>query len=276
MNFYRLQDKPPLESSSTLVYGHSGSGKTTFIGTAGDRTLIINNGKGIDTLYSPGFIRKYGPVNPLVIDVRESGPVSEGASAFNQMSGAISKGFLTLRDDFDNVAIDDGTMMNLHANLKAIEVAAEYRGSKTLGAAKKHNLVVLDVGDYNFQFALLHQFLTWLRDLCKEHNKHLIIAAHIREIYGKLSGPGAEAPLRRVVPSFSGKTFPDSVVALFDNVWKFEVVSTAREPIYRAITIGNEMTVANTSMGGILDEKINNPHFLQLMKKLQEAKAKTK
>jgi DNA replication protein DnaC len=61
----RGQDMIPKDSDTMLIYGSSGSGKTHFAGSFGDRTLYINIGSGISTLYGAKFQSMYGKWNGI-------------------------------------------------------------------------------------------------------------------------------------------------------------------------------------------------------------------
>jgi hypothetical protein len=268
-----VADIKPATAMATIIYGHSGSGKTTFIGSGGHDVVIIDNGKGVDALKSPYFVGTYGNDAPRRIKIVGDwkNEINE-PTIFNSISATVSYLLNDYTEPFTTIAIDDGTMLRMAAMYKGIGDGETIGRSKTRAIYKKEKLdaVILDQGDYGIEMNLMIQFLTWLVQECKRKGKHLILGTHVRRTFGKPMSRNDDAPLVKVGPAFTGKSFPDDVVAMFDNVWFFEKASPT---IYRCRTQGDAITVANTTIGGVLAEKESNPNLKNFMQRLQEAKA---
>src|SRR3990167_11005965 len=101
-DFVRLNALPIEVGVTNLVYGPAKIGKTWFAGTAGDRVLYIDTGRGLDTLRSPGFKVKFKS-NPIVYSVREKinfkWSVSQ-AEVFDEIGHGVEYGMEKFPQDF--------------------------------------------------------------------------------------------------------------------------------------------------------------------------------
>jgi|SRR5215203_3890224 len=266
-----LEKVPLAESVTTIAYGNSGSGKTTFIGSAGNDTLIIDNGKGLDALKSPYASQRFGALNPLVITIRDDrGKVfKEKPIAFDRVAEAIDWAFDTQADKFTKIAIDDATMLRQDAMDKALLINDELGKSQSYKQSRAKGMRIVAVQDYGTAMDLTLQYLAHLIARCKANEKHLILASHVRETYTKPDKIGNTPVLRRISPAFNGETFPDDVVALFDNAWFFENVGGSK---FRCRTKGDDIVTANTSTGGIFDQYVYDPDFQRMLTAIQASK----
>jgi hypothetical protein len=100
------------------------------------------------------------------------------------------------------------------------------------------------------------------------------MVAHERHIYEKASRIGGTDTLIKILPGFTGKTFPDAVQLHFDFVWNHEVVNGNK---FRAKTVGNEKIIAKTSWEtsisakdpSVFTEVVDNPNFQDILKKIR-------
>lgn len=262
------------DAETFLIYGASGSGKTWFSGTAGERTLIIDNGNGIATLQSPLFQRNVGG-SPIVVSLAERlGPrgVFDTALVFDAICDTIDYALEKFGDKFDTVVVDDATQLRKGALNKGLEINQATGKSQTIKQSKeKYDIVSPAVQDYGIEMNLVEQFIGGYTSILKEAGKHFILNAHERLTYKKGDKIGDPAVLAKTSPGFTGQTFPDNVPAYFDNVWYFQVVGSGSNRVWRATTQGHESLIAKTRMGGIFETVEPNPNFLKVIQRIRES-----
>ena len=252
-----------------LVYGDTGTGKTEFMLSAGDRTLFINNGGGIKTLHAPGFIQRHGKVNPLVINIAEKfdrrGKV-EIPEAHDMMCDSLDRMLMSSkRDEFDLVCIDDSTALGRSAIWKAIDVNGDLELSNTEKRIKdKFGIAYPVMPDYNMQMNILKQFFATYTQMCRDAGKHLIIGAHVRYTYTKAAksemGLGT---LSKVTPAFTGvDRDPNWVTQYFDNVFLFERVGGK----FRIRCNPDDIHMAKNRHSGIIPDQVVNPTWNNFIK----------
>lgn len=270
--FKRLQYYEPGVGWILLYYGASGAGKTYFAGTAGDRTLFVNIGDGLETLLSPGFTSRYPSAKGMiVVDIREYNPKST-EQAFDIIIKAINHALNIFGDKFDNIVMDETTALRRFAINKAMQLNTAARTNASGRGDRLKEFAKPDIGDYGTEMQMIEWFLGQYIPLFKERNKNFIMLAHERQIYGKPARIGDEAPLKRVVPGFTGKTFPDVVPAYFDDVWRAEVVGAGSNKVYRARTAGSTIELAKSRHGGIFESVEPDPNYLKLLAKIRGIK----
>ena len=272
--FVFLNELPKGIAETFLIYGGSGCGKSRLAGTAGDRTLFINNGSGVSTLQSPIFKRDIG-ANPIVVTLGENlgkrGTVTE-AEVHDAICDTIDHALNKFGDKFDTIVVDDATQLRRGAMNKGLELNSITKKSKTLDEiVRKHDVVAPTPSDYNMEMVIIESFIANYVAICKGAGKHLIVNAHERVTYGKADKYGEEQPVIRIGPGFTGKTFPDAIPSYFDNVWRMEVVSGGANRVWRATTAGTEQIVAKTRMAGIFSTVEVNPNFKDIFKRLEAA-----
>lgn len=262
--FKRLEDRKPGDSWILLVYGGSKSGKTYFAGTAGPRTLFINIGDGLDTLLSPAFTSRYPEAKGMItVDVSNSENVND---AFDKVSSSIDHAFKHFPDKFDTVVLDEATAFRKFALSKAIDLNTSQRTVKR--GSRMDEYVKAEVGDYGIEMDMIEWFLGEYIPYFKKEGKHFLMLAHERQIYGKPAKIGDEQILKRILPGFTGKTFPDKVPAFFDDVWRSEVVGKVNK-VYRLRTAGDEMEMGGSRHGGIFATLENDPNFLKMLNRIK-------
>lgn len=277
--FKTLDDIPFNESVTVLCYGKTGSGKTTYCGTAGDRTLYINIGKSIDTLRAPFFVTKYGRVSPALIlepkEVMDDWGIPQHALAFDEICEGISDALALRSSEFDTIVIDDITNLRRFAMFKGLEVNNSLQKSKALESSRKFDVVIPGVQDYGMEMSLVYQFIAQTIDLCKRHKKHLIMPAHERLTMQRPRGAdgkpiiGAPMEIINTRPSFTGEKAPDEIAALFDWVLHMEAVGGGINTVFRAKTQGSEELIARV-YGGIFSVTETDPNFLKMVHKSNE------
>lgn len=272
--FRRLDSLAKGESETFLIYGGSGTGKTWFAGTAGDRTLFIDNGNGINTFHSPLFQQKVG-ANPIIISIgekMEGRGVFDDAIAYDLVCDTIDYALQKFPEEFDTIVIDDVTQLRKSALNKGLEFNQNTGKSQTLKNIKeKYDMVVAAVQDYGAEMSLVEQFIAGYTTTCKQAGKHLIMNAHERLTYRKGEKIGDPAVLAKTSPGFTGQTFPDAVTAYFDHVWYFQVVGAGSQRVWRATTQGREDLAAKTRSGGVFEPLEENPNFLDCIRRIRES-----
>lgn len=265
--FKRLDERKPGESWVLLVYGPSKAGKTYFAGTAGARTLFINVGDGLETLLSPAFTNKYpDSAKMITVDVSDSESV---ADAFDKTCMAIDQALSKFPDQFDTVVLDEATAFRKFALNKAMDLNSAQR-TTSKRASRTDTFVKAEVGDYGVEMDMIEWFLGTYIPLFKKEKKNFLMLAHDRQIYGKPPRIGEEAPLIKIVPGFTGKTFPDKVPAYFDDVWRMEVAGGVNKE-YRLRTAGDDVKLSGSRHGGIFKDKEPNPNFLEMLNRIKNS-----
>ena len=272
----RLKDRTPGESWILLYYGESGSGKTYFCGTAGPRTLYINIGHGIETLFAPAFTMRYPEAeNMIVVDITEKideRGVLIAAEAFDLITDVIDWGFEKIPNDWDTCVIDDATYMRRAAMNKAMLKNASIRTDPSKRTVNLDQFTVPEIQDYGREMQMIEWFLLTYVPKFKALKKNLVMTAHERKIYGKPPKIGEPAPLIKTVAGFTGKTFPDSIPGYFDDVFHAEVVGGDSNAVYRARTAGNEQQTGKARHGGIFQVVEPDPNFQRFLTRIRANK----
>lgn len=279
--FKTLSELQPAQGITILYYGGSGSGKTRFLGTAGSRTLILDTGKGIETLLSPEFKKNVG-ANPIIVSIRERmgvlDAIPEIATALDCCYDVINHAVKNFRDKFDTIAIDDMTEIRRFAMFKGLELNQQLGRSHTRESAIKLSHVVPAVQDWGMEMGVVEQFVVSATDFAKDNNLHLIMAAHERVEYDKAKDSkgnpliGGTPTVRAVRPGFTGQTFPDDIPRVFDEVWHAEIIGGGESgTVWRARIYGDEIVVAKTRHGGVFTTVEKDPNFLRMLKRIKDA-----
>lgn len=275
--FKHLKDRSPGESWIQMVYGASKTGKTFYAGTTGARTLFLNIGDGLDTLMSPAFTQKY-PLSKemIVVDIRENDPKNM-TDAFDMVTDVINHAIKHFPNKFDNVVMDEATALRKYALNKATELNTAARTKGTPRDNRLQDYMKAEIGDYGVEMDMIEWFLGQYIPKFKEANKHFLMLAHERQIFAKPDKQGDDAVLKRVLPGFTGKTFPDKVPAFFDDVFRSEIVTDAAgNAMYVMRTAGNSKEMAGVRHGGIFETVEKNPDYQKLLKRIQLAQPKSK
>ncbi len=262
-----LNDSPEEEPISIMPYGATGSGKTWFAGTAGDRTLIINTGKGLSTLKAPAFRAKHD-YNPMLVNI------NLGPNSHDQTCDAIDYAFTHWLDRFDTIVIDDASSLRRGAMWKAIQINSDLNKSTTLANEKKFGTIVPQVQDYGEEMSVVEQFLSSYTDIFKSHNKHFILTAHEKLSFKKGDKIGDPPILVKIRPGFTGTSFPDTVPGFFDEVWWFHVEGKGERRKFRATTLPSEKITAKTRWNGIFKEDEEDCNFLNIVERIRSFQRK--
>lgn len=277
--FKRLDTIKSGKSVVMMIYGAAKTGKTYFMGTAGSRTLFINNGAGMETFKSPLFTQKVG-ANPLIVTINEAiddNGLPVAAKAFDEMADSITFALENFSEEFDTICIDDSTAARRHAMYKGLEINQKLGKSKTLKeVVEKFDVVSAAVQDYGMEMSIILQFLVWLIEEAKKHEKHLIVGAHERHTFAKGEKIGDSPTIKRIRPGFTGQTMPDDIGGLWDILAHSEVVGGGSNLIYRLRFSGDEIIQAGSRYGGIFETVESNCNFLEMVKRIEEAKLNPK
>jgi hypothetical protein len=247
----------PSESITALIYGPTKSGKTFFAGSFNSpRTVYINIGAGIATLYSPLAIEQYGKPEFQLINIIED---FENPKMYMEVSETLNYFFEPDRlDTFDTIIIDDASAMNYAAMNQGMTVSDAVGRSKALGISRKLGVNIPGRQDFGMQMSLMDQFMRFFTEQSKAFNKNFIVLAHDKEVY---KGEGEKRQISKLRPLFTGN---NDIPAYFDLVWMMESVAGGRGNIYRAITEGDEIIEAGSRWGGIFPTKYKNPNYKEI------------
>ena len=281
----RLSETKQDEPVTALIYGGAGCGKTGFAGTAGDRTLQLNIGNGIKTLKSPWFLETHG-YDPIIVNISEkleTSGVPSSAEAFDMVGDTIDFALETIPDQFDTVVVDDATELRRFAMNKGLEINQKLGKSHSKERSSQYGVVMKSVQDYGIEMDLIEQFIAYYTVALKAKGKNFIMTAHQRLIYQKQldknGNPvmGAAPVLYKVLPGFTGQTFPDDVQKAFDWVFRMETVAGGRSGvIFRARTLPDEVISAKCRDGGVFSVVESNPHFLKMLQMVKDKQASTR
>ena len=268
--FTRLEDRVPGESWIMMLYGPSKTGKTEFAGSAGPRTLFLNIGEGIETLLAPGFKSRHPEAKGMIVtDIREL--ADNTISAFDVVSDTIDHALKYFPDKFDTIVVDEASAFRKFGLNKAMQLNTSSRKDSSR-KDRRDEYVKAEIGDYGIEMDMIEWFLGEYIPRLKGANKHFILIAHERQIFAKPSQIGGEAVLTKIVPGFTGKTFPDKVPAYFDDVWHSEIATdAASNSVYRIRTAGNDRDLGGSRHGGIFNVIEQDPNFLKLLQRIKEA-----
>ena len=284
----RVSETPPAETLRAIIYGGSKTGKTWYFGTAGDRTLIIDTGAGLETLRSPLFKKDVGS-DPLVTSalmekIGERGYVTE-AVAFDMVCDILDESLKLYKDDVDTVVIDDMTALQRFALNKGLEVNQKLNKSKTRDKIEKLDAPIVAVQDYGIQMDLIVRFLAAYIDIASSYKKHLIIGAHEKHEF-KLARDkegnimmGEPPVVTKTYPAFTGRQYPDQINGMFDEIWRTEKSGSGEGLVYRLRITGSaksvvdtEEIVAGTRHAGVFKESvIRSPNFLRMLDEIRSA-----
>lgn len=266
INPVKLNDLPKeIAPQSILIWGASGSGKTALMGSAGDNSLFINNGRGGETLRSKWFREKY-KCNPTIIDIPSASAKDD--KSFSMVVEACEWGLQN--PDIKAISIDDATAFTSSSMVEAMKYNQIEGKSKTLMAAQKFDLIVPVVQDYGTEMLSTKQFLDWLICECKFAGKHCILGAHARNIFKKAKTIGDQPEFIKTVPYFTGADKnPDLIPGLFDWIFYTKSVGGGEKTKYRVLTEGDEELSAKTRHKGILPVLWEEANLQTMFEKLK-------
>lgn len=278
----RLNDKPPGESISLLLYGKSGSGKTRLAGTLGDRTLYISCGEGEETLKSVEF-KRFHKSNPILLDPHETlndAGIPDNAIALDTICTLIDEYLLKHSEHFDSIVIDDLTFLRKFAMFKALDINQALGKSKTKKEIlERFDVIIPAVQDYGVEMNIIEWFISTYVQITKAAKKHFIVLAHEKIFYDKPKTIGEAGGVRKVGIAITGQAFPDTIPLLFDEVWHTETIGGGETTVYRVRTQGDEIITAKSRHGGTFNPTENIKHdtsLLQMFERIKTSQPKGK
>lgn len=277
VTFTRLSELPRGEAVTALVYGGSKTGKTWFLGTAGSRALYIDTGDGTETLRAPLF-KQLVNADPIIVRIEEKiGPrgVPELADAYYKVTDAIDYALEHFAGDFDTICVDELSALRRYAMYRGLEYNQKTRRSTTLKKLQDEDMFLPAGQDWGTEMSLIEQFCVGYTQICKNNGKHFLLAAHQRIIGEKPKDKdgnilfGEEKVAKEIRPAVTGYQFPDTISALFDNVWRMERAGGGDGTVYRLRALGDELIVAGTRHAGVLPTIIRRPNFLKIVEHIR-------
>lgn len=264
----RLADLTNDDPLLLLLYGGSGTGKTHFAGTFGERTLIINLTDGLRTLSGPRFTEIYGKINPIVATIRESNDLAkQPPTVIDAINDTIDTMLDTRYDDFDTIVIDDCLNLRVNAMRLALQVNQDLGKSTSLASTRRYGFVTAAVQDYGQEMSIIEWFFRELVETCKSRKKNLVVLAHERVEHGKAPSIGAAQPITHIRPMFTGVN--TDIGAYFDNVWYMTAEGAGDRMKVVARTVQTELIEAKTRDGGLFPERYFNPNWPEMKNALE-------
>lgn len=246
-----------------LAYGGSGTGKTQFAGSFGDRTLIIDLTGGLKTLNAPAFTNIYGKFNGLILPIREENDLSKKPpTVIDRISDAIDWMLDNRGDEFDTIVIDDCANLRVAAMQMAMQVNSDLGKSQSLVSTRKYGFPTPAVQDYGLEMSIVSWFMQTLTETCISRNKNLVVLAHERVEHGKAPGVGAAQPVTKIRPMFTGVN--TDIGAFFDYVWYLNAEGSGAQMKVVARTVQSEIIEAKTRDGGVFPERYFNPNYPEI------------
>lgn len=208
----------PGDNMRILAWGKIKTGKTFGAGTW-PRPCFLDFDRGIATLASPDFTRKYGLKNILYEQFGETGynnraivrthnAYDDGCKFFDEMMRPANV------DKFDTWVIDSGTTLFRSAENKGVILM----GTKEYGARSKshelaltHGMLIPVIQDYGAERSLGEQFV----DMVMGTNKHVILICHEKEQHDK------QGNMIAITPMLTGQS-AEVVPLKFDEVYNVQ------------------------------------------------------
>lgn len=270
--YVEAKDIPTGNSVRALISGVPGAGKTEFVFTAGEGTLLINTGKGIETKDSIGLKSRNPDWSRLrVVDLDKMFTTKGELPSPQQMVDAICDTvYHATRTQpwLKTVAIDDMTEFRFYALARGMQINKELGRSQSEEASKKYDLPLPVVQDFGTEMNIVEDFLRWLNEDAYNKEYNIIITSHTRHVYKKpvdangkiiMGQPGI---LVKELPGFTGQTFPDYIPRLFSIVGQLEPnVSNEGGNRPRLRLVGGSDKCVKHRYSGILPEYMDNPRF---------------
>lgn len=270
-----LSDKSSGESTTLLLYGDSGVGKTWMCGTLGERTLFCNIGNGIATLQSPLFSSRYPAAGKmLVVDIFEKagkGGIITETTVLNGLTDILDHAFVSLLDRIDNIVIDDLSALSRAASIRGLEVNQATKKSQSMTTIKSEGVMIFAMQDFGAEMGVMKWFFATYINLAKMHNKNLVITALPLRIFRK--GEKASDPeiLVSVMPAVTGKnTFALDFPGYFDDVWYMDVLGNPQGLQTRVQTRKDNVYVAKTRHNGVFNDKEINPDLGEMFGRIKK------
>lgn len=190
----------PGDPIRVLPFGPSKVGKTFGAGTW-PRPVFMDFDRGIDTVFSPDFLKIHGYKEIQHREFYErtfKGPIVNAHNAYDDACRYFDE-MMKKPDTFDTWVIDSATTLSEDAQNKAVILLGtkEYSFmSKTHEQALKYQLLVPKIQDYGAERSLVEQFV----DMVMSTNKNVVLICHE---YEQTDGDGN---VIAVTPLLTGKS----------------------------------------------------------------------
>lgn len=242
-----------------LIYGPPGAGKTFLALTAPDPiyALTIGGRNELKTRYSKHFLDRY-PEKVIYFDEvkedREDGwEVKDNPTGLDQVKRMLDAFYeWNFKEDrgIQTVIIDNATTLEELQLNKAI--AAEYamagnkaktalRAERDWGIRRPHD------STWSGAQSLMDKFVNYIFEL----PFHVVFVAHERQEWEQIEKT-RQRQLVKVLPAFIGQQ-RTSIPRAFDNVWRMQQEGGGRNAQFSCQTVGDEIVLAKTRVGGILE-----------------------
>ena len=246
----KLYDDKHIEGTCVLLYGASGTGKTTWSAGYGDDAIIMTDRNGIITLKSPLFKKKVG-TNPFIVEYTpDESPAAP--KLYDAMRNQIDTYFDPKNiDSWSCLVLDDIASVRIAARNKAIELNGFLGKSKTgsnMESSKFNKMIVIPtLADFGTEMGLIEAFLRQLTDAVRSAGKNLIVNTHERLYRSK----GENTTITAVKPLFTGADTPDTMPGIFDMVWYIRTVGAGSATAREIITDSEGGIMAKSRWGGM-------------------------
>lgn len=244
----KLSERTHREGTTMLLYGESGTGKTFWTASAGDRTIIITDKNGIITLRSPLFKKTVG-TDPFLEEI-EPDESPTHPKVFDKIRNMVDA-FLepSVIDQWDTLVLDDVNTTRIGARHKAVDLNMSLGRSKTganASSGKQKDIIIPTMADFGTEMGLVEMFLRELTEGVRSKNKNLIVCAHQR-LYRKEGSNTIVA----TKPLFTGTDTPDAMPGIFDMVWYMRTVGAGSAVKREFVTENEGGILAKSRWGGL-------------------------
>lgn len=272
IEYQRVEDLPPGESTTICLFGPSGVGKTWLCGTlGGPDTVYINIGDGRETLSSPLFRQKHPESKGmLVVDIEEKiGPhgIPETAQAFDMLTDVMDDIFT--KKEIKNIIIDDLNALSRAAIVKALEINQATGKSKSKEAAIAHSAMISTIQDFGMEMTMVSWFTSSYCALAKQNKVNLVITGLPLREFQKGEKIGDLPKLVSVLPRITGKYAPD-FPGFFDDVWYMEQIRGMAGVVTQIRTRGDNVIYAKTRHAGVFKDTEMNPNLRELLNRIKK------
>lgn len=246
--------KPMLSGIPALFYGAAGSGKTELAATAGSDTLIVNTGKGMATLLSPGFRSRHPKDLPDIVDISET--ISDhgyvkSTQVYDLVCDVIDDQLKKNHDKYRTIVLDDLTSLRRSALIKGMEINQASGRSQSANISKTLKLPIKSVQDYGIEMDLIAQFISGYVEILGSLGINFVVLAHERVTYKKSDKVGEVASIQRIRPAVTGEKFPDDLPQYFDLIGYCYVLASGDKPVHKVKFSLDNIILAKNRWGGV-------------------------
>lgn len=269
------------QNEQFLIYGLPKTGKTFLALTAPDPIyyLVVGPMNELKTRYSKAFMERF-PNKRVFADFAleeygEHGEITDNPIGLDQVGEKLDA-FLEAQKKGEmpqckTIVVDNATVLEEYMMYKAMIAGYELAGNKEKTALKRlREYGIIKPGDLDWGAAqsLMDKFVNWLLKL----PYHVVFIAHEYQEFSRDSENTRAQKLIGIYPLFIGKQ-RTLITRAFDNVWRMSRSGGGRSQQFMCQTVGSDIIVAGTRVGGILDdiEPVNKDFSLEeVIKKFAE------